>query len=251
MEERDSTQGDLIKVQIKEIPEDVRVSMQEAFADTANVDPADVSVAAVSSSWGEQITRKAVIALLVFLLLFSIVIAIRFEWRMAVAAIIAMLHDVVVAAGIYSIFGFEVTPPTVIAFLTILGYSLYDTIVVFDRVKENERRVAAAGLSAADLVNVSSNQVLMRSLNTSISALLPVISLLVIGSGLLGQITLREFAIALFVGMLTGAYSSIFVATPLLGMLKRDMRPARVAPGEVDHLTGDELRAVVVRGVGM
>ena len=117
-------------------------------------------------------------------------------------------------------FGFEVTPPTVIAFLTILGYSLYDTIVVFDRVRENERRVAAAGLSAADLVNVSTNQVLLRSLNTSISAVLPVMSLLLIGAGMLGQVTLQEFAIALLIGMLTGAYSSIFVATPMLGWLK-------------------------------
>ncbi len=244
VEERDSAQGDIVKVQIEEVPADVRVSLQEAFADAAGVDPADVSVAAVSSSWGEQITRKAVIALLVFLLLFSIVIAIRFEWRMAVAAIIAMLHDVVIAAGIYSVFGFEVTPPTVIAFLTILGYSLYDTIVVFDRVKENERRIAAAGLGAADLVNVSTNQVLMRSLNTSLSALLPVFSLLVVGAWLLGQVTLREFALALFIGMLTGAYSSIFIATPVLGALKGGRRTS-------EHLVGEDLRSVVVRGVGI
>jgi preprotein translocase subunit SecF len=244
VEERESAQGDIVKVQIEEVPADVRVSLQEAFAATAGVDPADVSVAAVSSSWGEQITRKAVIALAVFLLLFSIVIAIRFEWRMALAAIIAMLHDVVVAAGIYSIFGFEVTPATVIAFLTILGYSLYDTIVVFDRVKENERRIAAAGLGAGDLVNVSTNQVLMRSLNTSLSALLPVISLLVVGSWLLGQVTLREFALALFIGMLTGAYSSIFIATPVLGVLKGGSRGR-------EHLVGEDLRSVVVRGVGI
>ena len=243
VEERESAQGDIIKVQIEEIPTDVRVSLQEAFAETAGVDASDVSVAAVSSSWGEQITRKAVIALVVFLLLFSIVIAIRFEWRMAVAAIVAMLHDVVIAAGIYSVFGFEVTPATVIAFLTILGYSLYDTIVVFDRVKENERRITAAGLGAADLVNVSTNQVLMRSLNTSLSALLPVVSLLVVGAWLLGQVTLREFAIALFIGMLTGAYSSIFVATPVLGVLKGGRR-------HEEHLTGEDLRSVVVRGVG-
>ena len=229
VEERESAQGDIVKVQIEEIPADVRVSLQEAFADTAGVDAADVSVAAVSSSWGEQITRKAVIALLVFLLLFSIVIAIRFEWRMAVAAIVAMLHDVVIAAGIYSVFGFEVTPPTVIAFLTILGYSLYDTIVVFDRVKENERRITAAGMGAADLVNVSTNQVLMRSLNTSLSALLPVFSLLVVGAWLLGQVTLREFALALLIGMLTGAYSSIFVATPVLGVLKGGRRHRRAS----------------------
>ena len=154
---------------------------------------------------------------------------------MAVAAIIAMLHDVVIAAGIYSLFGFEVTPPTVIAFLTILGYSLYDTIVVFDRVKENERRIAAAGLGAADLVNVSTNQVLMRSLNTSLSALLPVLSLLVVGAWILGQVTLREFALALLIGMLTGAYSSIFVATPVLGVLKGGRRGG-------EHLVGEDLR---------
>src|SRR5262245_56222303 len=244
MEERDSTQGDLVKVQIKEIPADVRVSLQEAFAEVAGVDPADVSVAAVSSSWGEQITRKAVIALVVFLLLFSVVIAIRFEWRMAIAAIIAMIHDVVIAAGIYSVFGFTVTPPTVIAFLTILGYSLYDTIVVFDRVKENERRVLAAGLTPADLVNVSTNQVLMRSLNTSLSALLPVMSLLVVGAWLLGQVTLLEFALALLVGMLTGAYSSIFIATPVFGILKGGRRTS-------EHLVGEDLRTVVVRGVAI
>jgi preprotein translocase subunit SecF len=244
VEERESTQGDIVKVQIEEIPADVRVSLQEAFAAEAGVDPADVSVAAVSSSWGEQITRKAVIALLVFLLLFSIVIAIRFEWRMAIAAIVAMLHDVVIAAGIYSVFGFVVTPPTVIAFLTILGYSLYDTIVVFDRVKENERRMTAAGLGAADLVNVSANQVLMRSLNTSLAALLPVLSLLVVGAWILGQVTLLEFALALLIGMLTGAYSSIFVATPVVGVLKGGRRTS-------DHLVGEDLRTVVVRGVNI
>ena len=251
VEERSSASGDILKVQIKDQPEEVRVELQEAFAEAAGVEPSEVSVASVSASWGEQITRKAITALVVFLALIAVVIALRFEWRMAIAAIVAMIHDVVVSAGIYSIFGFEVTPATVIAFLTILGYSLYDTIVVFDRVKENERRVAAAGLSAADLVNVSANQVLMRSLNTSVSAVLPVIALLFIGAGLLGQVTLREFAIALLIGMLTGAYSSIFLATPILGMLKRKMRPGGVAAGEVDHLTGEELRIVVVRGVGV
>jgi preprotein translocase subunit SecF len=244
VEERESTQGDIVKVQTEEVPADVRVSLQEAFAEVAGVNPADVSVAAVSSSWGEQITRKAVIALIVFLLLFSVVIAIRFEWRMSIAAIVAMLHDVVIAAGIYSVFGFSVTPPTVIAFLTILGYSLYDTIVVFDRVKENERRIAAAGLGAADLVNISTNQVLMRSLNTSLSALLPVMSLLVVGAWLLGQVTLLEFALALLIGMLTGAYSSIFIATPVFGILKGGRRSS-------DHLVGEDLRTVVVRGVGI
>ena len=149
---------------------------------------------------------------------------------MAVSALLAMVHDIVIAVGIYSVFGFVVTPATVIAFLTILGYSLYDTIVVFDRIKENERRLAAGGLSAADVVNVSVNQVLLRSLNTSIAALLPVLSLLLIGAGLLGQVTLQEFALALFVGMFTGAYSSLFIAAPLLGWFKSRSAPVRPPP---------------------
>src|SRR6478735_6657604 len=250
VEQRSSSSGDIIKVTISDQPEDVRVAVQEALAERAGVDPADVSVASVSSSWGEQITQKAIIALAVFLVLIAIIISIRFEWRMAVAAIVAMLHDVVISAGIYSVFGFEVTPPTVIAFLTILGYSLYDTIVVFDRVRENERRVVAAGLSAADLVNVSSNQVLLRSLNTSVSAVLPVLSLLIIGSWMLGQVTLQEFAIALLIGMLTGAYSSIFVATPILGMLKARGHN-RIPHSNADHLVGEDLRRIVVQGVGV
>lgn len=248
VEERRSSSGDFIKVQIEEVTPEVRSALQEAFADGVSVDAEEVSVSLVSPSWGDEITRKAIIALAVFIGLIAIVISIRFEWRMALSSIIAMLHDIVIAAGIYSLFGFEVTPATVTAFLTILGYSLYDTVVVFDRVKENERRIAAAGLNAADLVNISTNQVLLRSLNTSVSALLPVISLLLIGSGLLGQITLREFGIALFIGMLTGAYSSIFIATPILGWLK-GANGAR--NGEPDWLVGDELRNIVVRGVGV
>jgi preprotein translocase subunit SecF len=247
VEQRRSSSGDFIKIQIEDEPAEVREAVQEALAEQAGVDPADVSVSSVSASWGDEITRKAVMALVVFLGLIAVVIAIRFEWRMAVSAILAMLHDVLVAAGIYSLFGFEVTPPTVIAFLTILGYSLYDTIVVFDRVKDNERRIASAGLTAADLVNVSTNQVLLRSLNTSIAAILPVLSLLVVGAGILGQVTLQGFAIALLIGMLTGAYSSIFLATPLLGWFKG----ARGGPGAPTWLVGEDLRHVVVRGVGV
>ena len=161
---------------------------------------------------------------------------------MAVAALAAMVHDVIVVVGVYSVFGFEVTPATVIAFLTILGYSLYDTIVVFDRVQENEGKYAGVRMPYEDIVNISMNQVLMRSINTSISSILPVISLLLIGSGLLGAVTLREFALALLVGMISGIYSSIFVATPLLAGLKANVgRKARR-----ERLTGDNLRAAVI-----
>ena len=162
-----------------------------------------------------------------------------------------MIHDVLVSVGIYSVFGFEVTPPTVIAFLTVLGYSLYDSIVVFDRIRDNERRVASAGLTAGDLVNISMNQVLMRSINTTLASALPVLSLLLVGAGLFGQVTLREFAVALLVGLLTGAYSSIFVASPLLGWLKgRSGAFKGHSDDGRDHLVGEELRAVVIAGPG-
>ena len=251
IQERRSDSGDIIKVQVEDQPEEVRVQLQEAFAEAAGVDAAEVSVSSVSSTWGWEITKKAIWALAVFLTLIAVFISLRFEWRMALSAILAMLHDVAISVGIYSLFGFEVTPATVIAFLTILGYSLYDTIVVFDKIKENERRLAAAGLTAGDLVNVSVNQVLMRSLNTTISAVLPVISLLLVGAGVFGQVTLREFALALLVGMITGAYSSLFVASPLLGWFKaRSARfAARSQRGDA-HLVGEDLRRVVVAGIG-
>ena len=213
------------------------------------MDPAAVSVESVSASWGEDITRKALIALVVFLGLIALYISLRFEWRMALTAILAMLHDVAISVGIYSVFGFEVTPATVVAFLTVLGYSLYDSIVVFDRIKDNERRVASSGLTAGDLINVSTNQVLLRSVNTTIAAALPVLSLLVVGSWIFGQVTLREFAIALLVGMITGAYSSLFVAAPLLGWLKqREPEFAGATKSKRPHLVGEDLRAVVIAG---
>jgi preprotein translocase subunit SecF len=164
----------------------------------------------------------------------------------ALASIIAMLHDVAISVGIYSLFGFVITPETVIAFLTILGYSLYDSIVVFDRVRENEARYAAHKAPYADVINVSMNQVLMRSLNTSISAVVPVLALLFIGAGFLGAETLSEFAIALLVGMIAGAYSSIFIAVPLLAILKqRDPKWPTVGS---ERALGITLRDLVVGG---
>jgi len=249
IQERSSESGDIIKVQVDDQPAEVRTQVQQAFADAAGVDVNDISVASVSSRWGWEITKKAIWALAIFLGLIALFISIRFEWRMALSAILAMIHDVFIAVGIYSLFGFPVTPATVIAFLTILGYSLYDTIVVFDRMRENERRLAASGLSAADLVNVSVNQVLLRSLNTSIAGVLPVLSLLLIGAGLLGQATLEEFALALLIGMLTGTYSSLFVGAPLVGLLKRHSPQFAGRRGDIDaHLVGEELRAVVISG---
>ncbi len=235
-----------IRIQVGDQTAEVRAKVQTELATTAVVDINEVSVSSVSSSWGRSITEKAVRALVVFMVLVGIYIAWRFEWRMALAAILAMLHDVLISVGVYSLIGFEVTPATVVAFLTILGFSLYDTIVVFDKVKDNIDKFGPSRTSMADITNVSMNQVLMRSLNTSLAAVLPVLSLLVLGSGILGAIALREFAIALLVGLITGSYSSIFIASPLLTIFKQ--RESRYKNLTGAHATGAELAHMVISG---
>ena len=212
--------GSRIRIQVGAESEAVSTSVQNALAEKASVKADDVSVALVSSSWGRSITEKAIRALLVFFLVVSMYISWRFEWKMAISAIAAMAHDVLISVGVYSVLGLSVTPATVIAFLTILGFSLYDTIVVFDKVHDNTKKYSASRVSYGDITNISMNQVLMRSINTSLAAVLPVLSLLILGSWILGAVALQEFALALLVGMLLGAYSSIYIATPLLGMLK-------------------------------
>jgi preprotein translocase subunit SecF len=188
--------------------------------------PEVISDSAVSGSWGGQITRQALIALAVFLVLVTIFLAFYFERTMAVAALVALVHDVVVTAGIYSIVGFEVSPSSVIGLLTILGFSLYDTVVVFDKVKENTRGLL--GLTRrtyAEAANLALNQTLIRSLNTSLFAVLPVVALMVIGVGLLGVGTLADLALVQMVGIIAGALSSVLLATPILVDLKmRDPR---------------------------
>ncbi len=220
VQERTSASGAVLLIQVGDQSVAKREAVQAALATAAKVDTQSVSVNSVSSTWGRSITEKAVRALVIFLILVALFIAWRLEWRMAMAAIIAMLHDVLISVGVYSVFRFEVTPATVVAFLTILGFSLYDTIVVFDKVNDNTDRFSGVRMPYADVINVSMNQVLMRSINTSLAAVLPVLSLLILGAGILGAITLREFALALLVGLLTGSYSSIFIASPLLAMFK-------------------------------
>ena len=235
-----------IRIQVGDQTAEVQAKVQTELATKAVVDINEVSVSSVSSSWGRSITEKAVRALIVFMVLVGIYIAWRFEWRMALAAILAMLHDVLISVGVYSLIGFEVTPATVVAFLTILGFSLYDTIVVFDKVKDNIDKFGPSRTSMADITNVSMNQVLMRSLNTSLAAVLPVLSLLVLGSGVLGAIALREFAIALLVGLITGSYSSIYIASPLLTIFKQ--RESRYKNLRGAHATGPELAHMVISG---
>jgi preprotein translocase subunit SecF len=200
-----------------------------AVADAAGIEPNQVSPESVSAEWGNDITDQAILALAVFLVAVVAFLALRFQPKMAIGAIVALLHDIVVTAGIYSLIGFEVTPSTVIGFLTILGFSLYDTVVVFDKVDENTKNLEkSARMTWGEAANLAVNQTLMRSINTSIIALLPVAGLLFVGAGLLGVGTLKDLALVLFVGLAAGAYSSIFLATPIVADLK-EREPEQIA----------------------
>lgn len=192
----------------------------ERLAELGEVSTDDVSASIVGPTWGSQITRQAVTALLIFLVLVALYLVVTLEWRMAVGALVAVVHDLAITAGVYSLFGFEVSPATVIALLTILGYSLYDTVVVYDKVRENEKTPVGDGVGHTELINRSMNQVMMRSINTTITTVLPVLSMLVIGGFFLGGASLRDFALALFIGLILGTYSSVFLAAPLLAFLK-------------------------------
>jgi preprotein translocase subunit SecF len=190
-----------------------------AVSDAAGVDTNDANVSAVGPTFGAEVTRKAIEALVVFLIVIALFITWRFEWKMAFAALAALFHDLIITGGLYAMVGFLVTPATIIAILTILGYSLYDTVVVFEKVKENMHELHDKS-TISGIVNLSMNQVLMRSINTSLTSLLPVGSLLLVGFLALGAETLKEFALALFIGIAIGTYSSIFVAAPILARWK-------------------------------
>ena len=193
----------------------------EAIADSLGVDATEITNSTTSASWGQDVTSKALKGLIVFLVLVLAFLAVRFQWKMAVGAMVALAHDLVITAGVYSLVGFEVTPASVIGLLTILGFSLYDTVVVFDKVDENERGlVASQRRTYSESANLAINQVLMRSINTSIFALLPVLGLLYAGVFLIGEGTLQDLALVLFVGLLVGMYSSIFLAVPIVCDLK-------------------------------
>ena len=175
----------------------------------------------VGPTWGSDVTNKAIKALLVFFVVVAMYLTIRLEWKMALGALVAVVHDIIISVGVYSFFQFEITPATVVAFLTIMGYSLYDTIVVYDKVREITGRLGPTEkYSYTEMMNLALNRVAMRSINTSISSALPVLSLLVIGAFIMGATTLQEFSVALLVGILVGSYSSIFLASSLVSLLK-------------------------------
>jgi len=240
--------GRRIRVQVGDQPAETVAAVRSDLATAAGVGSDAIGVASVSSSWGRSITEKAVRALIVFFVILTIFIAWRFEWRMAVGAFGALVHDIVVTVGLYSLIGFEVSPATVVAFLTILGYSLYDTIVVYERLRQVSERFSTARLSFGDHVNVAMNQVLFRSLSTTITTVLPVLAIIVIGDQVLGAVALRDFAVALFFGVVAGTYSSIFIAAPLVSLLKERDPKYRSLRGQ--HATGEALGRLIADGPG-
>jgi preprotein translocase subunit SecF len=204
-------------------------AIQDALAAEFGVSVESIDTQNVGPSWGEEISKKALQGLIAFLICIMIYLALTFEPKMAVAAVVALIHDVFITVGLYAFIGFEVTPSTVIGFLTILGYSLYDTVVVFDKIRENTKGITSTGKSTySDATNLAVNQTFVRSLNTSLIALLPVAAILFVGAGLLGAGTLKDLALALFIGLIAGTYSSIFIAPPVLASL-REREPAMKA----------------------
>ena len=216
--------GDSIRVQTEQLTDAQTTQLRGELADAYSVEITEVTASFIGATWGQDITRQALIGLFVFLILVSMVMAVYFRtWKMSIAALTALAHDLLITAGIYGVLGYEITPAAVIGLLTILGYSLYDTVVVFDKVRENTSHDGKESRRTfAESVNLAVNQTLVRSINTSVVAVLPVGSILFIGSLLLGAGTLRDIALALFIGMIAGTYSSIFIAAPLYVHLREN-----------------------------
>ncbi len=237
--------GDSVRVQTEQLTDAQTTQLRGELAEAYAVDIEQVTASFIGATWGQDITRQALIGLAVFLVLVSLVMALYFRtWKMSLAALVALAHDLILTAGVYGVLGYEISPAAVIGLLTILGYSLYDTVVVFDKVRENTSEDGEESRrSFAESVNLAVNQTLVRSINTSVVAVLPVGSILFVGSWLLGAGTLRDIALALFIGIIAGTYSSIFIAAPLYVHLResepenkkqgRRVREARPASGAV------------------
>jgi len=243
--------GDVLRVQAEPTDEEGVREVTQVLADLAGAETRDVSVSTVGPTWGDEISSSAQRALVFFFVIVAAYMALRLEWKMAVGALVAVAHDIVFTVGFYALFQLEVTPATVIAFLTIMGYSLYDTVVVFDKAQDNAGRPALAQRRTyTDIMSLSMNQVLMRSLNATITSLLPVLSMLFIGSFVLGAVTLQEFAVALAIGLVIGAYSSIFVAAPVVAWLKEREPQWRSTRTRLATQGGRRAEEPVVAGTG-
>ena len=221
--------NDKVRVQTGSLTTAQSNSVEDALAAKFAINVESIDTQIIGPSWGKEITKKALYGLIAFLIAIMLYLAMTFEPKMAIAAIAAVVHDVIITVGIYALVGFDVTPATVIGFLTILGYSLYDTVIVFDKVRENTRSITTTGKSTySQATNLAVNQTIVRSLNTSIIALLPVGSILFVGAGLLGAGTLKDLSLALFIGLAIGTYSSLFIAPQVLSGL-REREPAMIA----------------------
>lgn len=246
------TRGALVRTTALEPGSDAALAVREALVEVSGAK--EVQESFVGPTWGSRITRQALQALVVFLVVVAVYITLRLEAKMAVAALLAMVHDLVITIGLYSLVGFSVSPATVIALLTILGYSLYDTVVIFDRVKENGHTLGQPGRrTMPDLVDASVNEVIVRSLNTTATSILPVGALLLVGGRLLGATTLQDLALALFIGMAVGAYSSLFVAAPFFSWWKtrepaEQRRLVKAARLEGDPEAAEAAMEAVYRG---
>ncbi|MDO5065724.1 MAG: protein translocase subunit SecF [Propionibacteriaceae bacterium] len=217
-----------VRIQTRALSPEETTSVRTDIAEMAGVESKDVTYTAIGASWGKQVSQQALVALLVFILLVMVLIGVWFRnWKMSLAAVIALAHDLLVTVGVYALVGLTVTPATIIGVLTILGYSLYDTVVVFDRVAENTKGIKDSRHTYAEAANLAINQVLIRSLNTTVIGILPVTAML-IGGAMLHSGPLTDLGMALFIGMIAGAYSSIFIATPLLVQMK-EREPEQVA----------------------
>jgi len=234
-----------VRVQTDQLDADVSDEVRSALADAFAVDLGDVTASFIGPSWGADITSAAIRALIIFVILAAVVMALYFRtWKMSVAAIISLVHDIIITAGVYGILGFEITPSAVIGFLTILGYSLYDTVVVFDKIRENTSEDGAeSSRTFAESVNLAVNQTLVRSINTGVVAALPVAAILFIGAAVLGAGTLRDIALSLLVGILIGTYSTIFIGAPIYSQLRENepelqKRTAKVATARSASTSG-------------
>ncbi|MGW1890764.1 protein translocase subunit SecF [Streptomyces sp. NPDC002004] len=246
-----------LRIQIAGVDTNKSDPIKAALAKDLNVNPEKINADLVGPSWGEQIANKAWEGLAIFMVLVVIYLAIAFEWRMALAALVALIHDITITTGIYALVGFEVTPGTVIGLLTILGYSLYDTVVVFDSLKEQTKDITKqTRFTYSDIANRSINGTLVRSINTTVVALLPVAGLLFIGGGVLGAGMLNDISLSLFVGLAAGAYSSIFIATPLVADLKerepqmKNLRKRVLAKRAAAGAQGDSAEGQAAGGEG-
>ncbi len=221
--------SDKVRVQTQALEQAQNNAIQDALAAKFSVSLSSIDTQIIGPSWGKEITRKALYGLFGFLLVVMLYLAMALEPKMAISAIVAVIHDVFITVGIYALVGFDVTPATIIGFLTILGYSLYDTVVVFDRVRDNTKAISAVSTrSYSQAVNLAVNQTIVRSANTSIVAILPVAAILFVGAGLLGAGTLKDLSLALFIGLLVGTYSSLFIPPAFLAQL-REKEPAMQA----------------------